>query len=82
MQKVFAAARFLAGRLTSHGRLRRAKSYDPTCWHKCNAFFPRRLVGGRFSRLVNPKLQRRWNGTAWEYRDEEETFDEWADRQW
>ena len=53
-----------------------------TLWHKCRSpFFMRRTVDGGWT-SGHGQTWRRWNGKRWEYRQDEETKEEWEARQW
>jgi hypothetical protein len=51
-------------------------------WHEVgHPLFPIRLENGQRSRQTG-KLWRRWDGTSWVYKQDDETPEEWGDRQW
>lgn len=52
-------------------------------WHRCPIFWPLwpvRLENGRFA--AYGKLWRCWDGRKWKYRQDEETAEEFYDRNW
>lgn len=54
---------------------------DVRLWHKWWAVLPVRLADGRRSSFTG-QLWRRWNGSAWEYRQDAESEAEYLGRGW
>jgi hypothetical protein len=55
---------------------------DEMIWHKCrNPFLPRRTIDGGWTLGAGQVWKRKVNG-KWEYQQDEETMDEFLDRQW
>lgn len=52
---------------------------DPAVWHKWSTLLPVRLMDGRRSRSVG-QLWRRQTASGWEYRQDNETEDDFASR--
>ncbi|HEV7436952.1 MAG TPA: hypothetical protein VGO22_19120 [Pseudorhizobium sp.] len=51
-------------------------------WHEVNPpLFPVKLENGRRSSHFGT-LWRRWDGKSWVYKQDDETPEEWGDRQW
>lgn len=61
--------------------LGRERPKDGATWHKWNRVFPVRLTSGKWSDSLG-QLWRRWDGERWIYRQDEETEDDFAWRQW
>lgn len=53
---------------------------DETLWHKCSGFPPRKTIDGKWSLFPGQLWRRKRNG-KWEYKQDQETYDEWFDRQ-
>jgi hypothetical protein len=58
--------------------------YPETIWQKCHLpFFPRRMMDGRWTTSAGGQVWRRKRQDGkWEYQQDEETVEEWLDRQW
>jgi hypothetical protein len=54
---------------------------DETIWHKYDAVMPRKLVTGKWSMPIGQMWRRKVNG-RWEYQQDFEPLDEFADRAW
>lgn len=55
---------------------------DPSLWHKWTTIFPVRLINGKRERLVGQVWRRRGPDGRWQYKQDDETDEEWSDRQW
>lgn len=53
---------------------------DPRLWHKCQPFWPVRLIEGGWT--VFPVWRRMAAKGRWEYSSREDTHEEWLERQW
>ncbi len=63
-------------------RFQRKPNPRDELWHKCRTPFPlRRTVDGKFIMLVG-QCWRRWNGSRWEYKQDEETDEHYQWKQW
>lgn len=51
-------------------------------WHECNPFIPVKTIDGKWTLSPGKIWRRKRPDGKWEYRQDEETFDEWIDRQW
>lgn len=54
---------------------------DESLWHKCWLILPRLLINGKLSLGPGQVWRRKVNG-KWQYRQDEETDEEFLDRQW
>lgn len=53
---------------------------DETLWHKCSSFPPHRTIGGKWTLMPGQVWRRKVNG-KWQYKQDEETAEDWAERQ-
>jgi hypothetical protein len=54
---------------------------DEALWHKCRApIIPRRTIDGRWAMEPGQTWRRKRPDGKWEYRQDNETVDEWLDR--
>jgi len=63
------------------GRARSQPEEEMSIWRRCYPLIPHRTVTGTWT---NPygRIWRRKRNERWEYREDEETEQEWLDRQW
>lgn len=57
----------------------RETPFDPALWHKWRRIVPVRLTNGRWSSDVG-QLWRRQTADGWEYKQDEETAEDWETR--
>jgi hypothetical protein len=63
-----------------HGTLSLTRKDEPL-WHKCvTPLIPRRTINGKWAIEPGQTWRRKLPDGKWEYRQDDETVDEWLDR--